>query len=198
MICSVPLIHPGMKHLIVVMSGSRPGLTQCSAASALGWPHLICFMNIWLNLMEDALSHSGSLSLSLSRALFRHVLCSWSWSWSSLINKTFIHAWVSAVNPVARNPPSLSANWHFRSASILLVTPQLPKIQSILEGRNQVPPSHFRCRFTRIYITVEKKRQSQLPFHADFKLSNRSRDTLMSYTDHSAHNFIFSLYILYH
>ncbi len=49
--------------------------------------------------------------------------------------------------------------WHFRS----------PTIQSIPEGRNQVPPSHFRCRFTRIYVTVEKKGRSQLPFHADFK-----------------------------
>ncbi len=39
--------------------------------------------------------------------------------------------------------------------------------------RNQVPPSHFRCRFTRIYVTVEKKRQSQLPFHADFKEADR-------------------------
>ncbi len=73
------------------------------------------------------------------------------------------------MNPVARNPPPLSANWHFRSASILLITPQLPTIQSIPEGRNQVPSSHFRCRFTRIYVTVEKKRRSQLPFHADFK-----------------------------
>ncbi len=102
--------------------------------------------------MEDVLSHSGTLSLSLSltlsRSLFRHVLCRWSWS-SSLISKTFIHAWVSTVNLVARNPPPLTANWHFRSASILLVTPQLPTIQSIPEGRNQVPPSHFRSRFTR-------------------------------------------------
>ncbi len=67
------------------------------------------------------------------------------------------------------NPPPLSENWHFRYAFILLATPQLPTIQSILEGRNQVPPSHFRCRFTRIYVTVEKKRQLQLPFHGDFK-----------------------------
>ncbi len=100
--------------------------------------------------MEDTLRYSA-VSLSRARALFRHVLCHWSWS-SSLINKTFIHAWVSVVNIVARNPPPLSANWHFRSASILLVMPQLPMIQSILEGRNQVPPSHFRCRFTRIFI----------------------------------------------
>ncbi len=70
---------------------------------------------------------------------------------------------------MAGNPPPLSENWHFRYASILLATPQLPTIQSILEGRNQVPPSHFRCRFTQIYVTVEKKKQLQLPFHGDFK-----------------------------
>ncbi len=85
-----------------------------------------------------------------------------------------------ALNPVARNPPPLSVNWHFRSASILLVTPQLPTIQSIPEGRNQVPPSHFGCRFTRIYVTVEKKRRSQLPFHADFKIERICCNAILS------------------
>ncbi len=120
--------------------------------------------------MEDALSHSGSLSLSLcfSGVLLRHVLCCWSLS-SSLRNKKCIHVCVSALSTTNVNPP-LTANWHFRSASFLLVTPQLPIIQSILEGWNQVPPSHLRYRFTRIYVAVEKKRQSQLPFRADCKV----------------------------
>ncbi len=120
--------------------------------------------------MEDALSHSGSLSLSLSLCLsgvlLRHVLCCWSLS-SSLRNKTFIHVCVSALSTTNVNPP-LTANWHFRSASILLVTPQLPIIQC--PNGNQVPPSHLRYRFTRIYVTVEKKRQSKLPFRADCKV----------------------------
>ncbi len=53
----------------------------------------------------------------------------------------------------------------------MLAMPQLPTIQSIRKGPNQVPPSHFRCSFTQTDVTVEKKRQSLLPFHVDFKWS---------------------------
>lgn len=64
--------------------------------------------------------------------------------------KNCLHARVSPVNPVERIPLTTKCKLTFRSAAIWLATPQLPTIQSIPEGRNQIPPSHFRCRFTRI------------------------------------------------
>ncbi len=69
----------------------------------------------------------------------------------------------------AEKSPTTICKLAFRSASILLVTPQLPTIQSIPEGWNQVRPLILDAFHLDIYHSREEKTVHNFCFIANFK-----------------------------